>query len=175
MRRFGWTPARGSSLEHNAPERDGRAKTFPDPAQAPRLIPNPAARAVIVPIGNPFAFPDSTELRVPRVTPSVSSMPRRRRGPAWRQWLLVFALATFLSVLSTALTHFHKNASEDLDCPICHVFGHQGLDCPNPDVSISAGLVLWFILSCLILSAGVISVSPERRPPSRAPPRFGML
>lgn len=94
------------------------------------------------------------------------------RRAEWRHWVLGVTFVLFLAVFSTALTHIHKDAKAELDCPVCHVVGHQSLDMPSPTLAAGGGLVLWFILSLPLLSPGVIHVRPERSPPSRAPPGF---
>ncbi|HEY1992718.1 MAG TPA: hypothetical protein VGH71_09675 [Gammaproteobacteria bacterium] len=88
----------------------------------------------------------------------------------WRAWLLLLALACTVGLYSVEATHNHRNAADDLRCPVCHVVGHNALDSTTPELKPA----LVFALSLFVALPFSLVVLPRRgyllSPPSRAPP-----
>lgn len=88
----------------------------------------------------------------------------------WRRWLLVTTLFAFLSVFTTALTHHHEDQKAKLDCPVCHVVGHQSLDGQPSALEFGIALFLFYVYSLPLLSLGRCDRAFHPRPFSQAPP-----
>lgn len=85
--------------------------------------------------------------------------------------LLAVVLFAFLSVFSTAATHFHKSEKAELACPICHLAGHQSLSAHIPALLPVVDCLVRLLLREPLGSASIVSAHLTRLPPSRAPPR----
>jgi len=79
-------------------------------------------------------------------------------------------LIAFLSVFSTALTHFHKTEKAELACPICHLAGHQSVTSHVPVLQLVVDCIFRLLHRAPLKATAPASASSARLPPSRAPP-----
>jgi len=89
-----------------------------------------------------------------------------------RTWCALVALITalaFISLVSTAATHYHTTAQETQDCSVCSVVSHKiGGGFSVPTVNITQFFVL-FAVAVVTLRSTFYSTS-ELFPPSCGPP-----
>ncbi|MEW5792561.1 MAG: hypothetical protein ACOY4L_01120 [Pseudomonadota bacterium] len=103
------------------------------------------------------------------MTPSSALSPKHMRG--WQRWALQWALLCFLGFYSLgALPHKHTSVLGELDCPVCHVAGHQSLDTPSTAGSMPTVVMVFLLLLALPGLAVVVVTRPISRPPGRGPP-----
>lgn len=98
-----------------------------------------------------------------------SSASKHVRG--WQRWALQWALLCFLGFYSLgALPHQHAGLAGDLDCPVCHVAGHQSLDAPSAAASAPAITLIFLLFLALPALVAAVVTRPIARPPGRGPP-----
>jgi hypothetical protein len=90
----------------------------------------------------------------------------------WRAWLLLAAMVCTVGLYSIEATHNHKDAADDLRCPVCHVVGHNALDSTTPDLkpALIPALLLFVLLPATVTVRSRRYFFPK--PQTRAPPSF---
>jgi hypothetical protein len=107
-------------------------------------------------------------LKLPKFTP----LPPFSLKYTARTWCALVALITalaFISLVSTAVTHYHTSAQETQDCSVCSVVSHKiGGGFAVPKLNVTQFFVL-FALAVITLRSTFYSTS-ELFPPSCGPP-----
>jgi hypothetical protein len=111
----------------------------------------------------------SCQLTATEVTTRRYAAARSHVRAGWQLWLALFAVLSFVLLVSTAATHKHSSAASSAECVLCVAVADKLTDTPVAPVIVLLVAAVSYPLA-IVAAFVAVFLAPSLLPPSRGPP-----